>query len=202
MSLDSQSYKPLPKRPLISIRLEGRSNRAEFQQLSAEFDALEDVYFKGHLAYPEFAYAIPPYEIYFQLIFTVSSIATIVDIIYRYIKRNNKEPDEIKFTFNGKEMIIRGDFSREELETILKEFSKVATISEFKLLSNNRQKHLKKELETIEKHLPTYEKLVEIGNERLTKGEKINLEQHQHYIKELNDMKVRKQIIEDLLKNN
>jgi len=50
--------------------------------------------------------------------------------------------------------------------------------------------------------MPTYDKLIKIGNERLTKGEKINMEQHQNYIKELNDMKLRKKIIEDLLKNN
>ena len=200
MSLGSQSDKPLPKRPLVSIRLELKANRAEFHQLSAKFNTLEDVNFKGHLAYPELAYALPPYEIYFQLIFTVSSMATIADIIYKFIKRKNKEVDEIKFIFNGKEMVIKGDYSLEELEVIVKEFSKIATTSELKLLSNDRQEQLIKELETIKKHLPTYKKLVEIGNERLAKGEKINLEQHQHYIKELNDMETRKHIIEDLLK--
>ena len=143
---------------------------------------------------------MPPYDIYFQLIFAVSSIATIADIIYRYLKNKKNVTGEIKFTFNGKEMVIRGDYSSNELEVILKEFSKIASTSELKILSDNRKKQLTKELETIEKNLPTYQRLVDIGKERTSKGEKINLEQYQHYIKELSDMEVRKQIIEELLK--
>lgn len=211
MSLDTQSHKSLPKEPLSTIRIELWANRDEFSKLSSEFDSLENVYYKGHLAYPSFEgeklskegkaafYAPPPYEVYFQIIFTISSIATVVDILYRHMKKGNKGKNEVKFIFNGNEMVLKGDYNKDKIELIVKEFSKVATISELEAVSKYRKEQLKNELEGIETHLPTYEKLVEIGNEKISKGEKINTEQHNHYIKELEEMRIRKKIIEELL---
>jgi len=211
MSLDTQSYKPLPKEPLSTIRIELWVNRDEFSRLSSEFNSLENVYYKGHLAYPSlegeklskegkaFFSAPPPYEVYFQIIFAISSIATVVDILYRYMKKGKKDKNEVKFIFNGNEMMLKGDYNKDEIELIIKEFSKVATTSELKVVSKYRKKQLKNELEGIKTHLPTYEKLVKIGNERISKDEKINMKQHNHYIKKLEEMRTKRKIIEELL---
>ena len=199
MSLDSQSYKPLPKEPLSSFRLELWLGRDEFRQLSGELSSLDTVVYKGHLAYPFLAYAPPPYESFFQIIFALSSIATLADIIYKYLRKYKKNKGHIKFVFNEKEMEIKGNYDKDELEVIIKEFSRTASISEISVISEFRKNQLKEELENIKRHLPTYESLVEIGNERLEKGEKLNLNQHQHYIEELDEMMVRKKMIEDLL---
>ena len=115
MSVDSQSYNPLPKEPLSSFRLEIWLGRNEFRQLSDELSSLDTVVYKGHLAYPsieseklkvQFS-ALPPYEAFFQIIFALSSIAALADIIYKHLRKDKKNKGHIKFVFNEKENLSR-----------------------------------------------------------------------------------------------
>jgi hypothetical protein len=163
MSMESKSYRRMPKSPHFVFWIELRGDRDEFRFLSKSLEEAE-IHFDGKLAYPSMAMALPPYTIFFSIIAAAGSLATIANILHKHLTRKKEESGKkITFKFNGKEMTIEGNYSKEEILKIVQEYSRVARAKEISAISKKRKKKFKAELKELKTNLQVYKKLVEIG---------------------------------------
>jgi len=103
------------------IRVETLADREEFQDLKKELQHISQAYVKAELSCPEtrgVAFAIPPpYEVFIAVVATVSGLATLADILLRHIRKPARgERRSATLRFNGREMVIKGNWSKDELE--------------------------------------------------------------------------------------
>lgn len=199
LSMESRSYKKIPDSPQRVIWIEILGNRDEFKSISDEFDNVENVHFKGKLAYPPGAMALPPYEIFFSIIAAARSFATIAEILHKYLinKKNDKEK-LVVFKFDEKEMTIKGNYSKEEISRIIQGFSKVAEVTEINAIHKERLKELKAELNGLRKIMPTYKKLVDIGEVETKPSNELKAKLA-YYRKRKSEIESKIALIEDLL---
>ena len=163
MSKESRLYERIPEAPHIVFWIELGGDRQEFDQLSESFEQNKILY-EGKYAYPPMAMALPPIPMYFKIIAAVGSLLTIADILYKYLrqKKDNKARS-IAFKFNGKELKIEGNYSKEEILLILQNFSKIAAPKEISAISKKRKMQFKSELKELKRNREIFQNLVNVG---------------------------------------
>lgn len=154
------------------IRLETLADPDEFEDLNEKLQSIRQAHVKAELYYPggrRVQYLMPPpHEVFIAVVTTLSGLATLADVLIRYLRRPvRRGPRSATLRFDGREMIIRGGWSKEELETILRRFSRPlsqqAQVKEISLIERAKKKELRRELKQLQEVLPTYTDLVEIG---------------------------------------
>ena len=181
MSMESKSYKKIPETPHNIFWVELGGNREEFNSLSEDFEK-NQIHFEGKLAYPPMAMALPPHPIFFEIIAAVGSLIAVADILHKHLKGKKDDRERtITFKFNGKEMKIQGNYTKEEILLIIQKFSKIAAPKDVSAISAKRKKQFKSELKELQQNLKTYQKLVEVGErqEKPNKQWKSKLKQYQ-----------------------
>jgi len=62
---ESKTYRQIPDTPQRIFWVEIQGDKEEFKFISEELKNDAKIHFKGKLAYPPIAFALPPYEIFF-----------------------------------------------------------------------------------------------------------------------------------------
>jgi len=199
--MESRSYKEIPRKPQNIFWIELRGNRNEFKLISEEFDDVENICFEGKLAYPPLAMAPPPYELFFSIVAAAGSLTTIADILHRYLRKKKMDEEKvISFRFDGKELTIKGDYSKEEILIVIQGFSKVAEATEISAISKERKKGLIADLNELRKNLEIYQHLVEVGESSKKRGKEWQSKLN-YYREKRDSIKLKISVIESLLKD-
>ena len=195
------------------IRIQTWADYQEFDEVKKELENAFGLSTKAELFYPnkELAatghnFAVPaPYEVFIQVITTVASIASLADILHRFLRKpvanpravGTTEPRSASLKLDGKEITVKGDWPSEELKLVLETFSKKMTdTTDLSLLEKAKRRELERELSEIERNLPSYEELVRIGAESRKKEWK---KKHAEYQQRHQQLKARAEAIRELL---
>lgn len=194
----------MPTTEYRKIRIQTFTTEKAFSLLYNDLTKIEDIRFRTKRAQPKVLGALgpPPVETFILIISLIANFTQIADVLHRYLRRAKDTP--LIFKFNNKEVSIKGDWTIQEIQTVLKEFSEILepdkTIKEIDVIEKETKTRLQKELDSLNEVLSKYKKLVEIGEkERLKKPEW--KKKYEEYKKTLQELEQRKGVLEELLKD-
>ncbi len=195
------------------IRIQTWADYPEFDEVKKELENAFGLNTTAELFYPNKELAAtggnfavpPPYEVFIQVITTVAAIASLADILHRFLRKpvanpravGTTEPRSASLKLDGKEITVKGDWPSEELKLVLETFSKRMTdTTDLSLLEKAKRRELERELSEIERNLPSYEELVRIGAESRKKEWK---KKHAEYQQRHRVLRARAEAIRDIL---
>lgn len=191
------------------IRIETILSEKEVKAITADLKRVENTYVqvkqssKSEGVHTEFYFA-PFLQTFILIIGLAANLLQIADILHKHLGKLIEKGRSVNFRFDGKEISIKGNWEKQEIEAILNGFSEILEqeekIKEIEIIAKEKRIKLQKELDEINETLPTYEDLVRIGEKEKERRPSWK-NKYNGYFKRLQELRTRKAILEELLGN-